>query len=356
MIPCEIHKDFRFQGLAFQSSSALIDCAASFSEDSVRFLQAWFDGQAQIEVQTSGSTGRPKKVKLSKKSMMESARATADYFGLQAGAKVLLCLSSDHIAGKMMWVRALTRGWHLEEVSPSNSPLKGLDNVYDFSAMVPFQLAHSLKELHKIKHLLVGGAPIPVKLQAQISETSARIYATYGMTETCSHVAIKPLNFIKNAPNSYFETLPGVQISTDQRGCLVVQVPWLSKQQVVTNDRVKICSKSKFKWLGRQDNVLNSGGVKLIPEQIELKLTTFYSRRFFVTGLPDATLGQKLVLVLEGTGLPVTSKDEIKRFLKGLSLSKYEIPKAIYFVPNFVETATQKIHRKKTTARLLGTL
>ena len=168
------------------------------------------------------------------------------------------------------------------------------------------------------------------------------------MTETCTHVAIKLLSGFSSAelvsaPN--YKTLPDVQISIDNRGCLVINAPKIADEQIVTNDLVTLISDTEFEWLGRHDAIINSGGVKLIPEQIEKKLSAVIDCRFFVVGIPDDILGEKLVLLIEGKN----SGNVISNKVRNLSnLNKYEIPKEIFFIDQFVETETKKIQRQQT--------
>ncbi|PQJ73456.1 AMP-binding protein [Polaribacter butkevichii] len=357
MILDKFHKDFRLNGTSFSSVDEILGYTSSFSDEIHQFLTIWFSDQAWVVVKTSGSTGIPKEIKLEKRQMINSALATGNFFDIKENTTALLCLPTDYIAGKMMLIRALTLGWHLDVVKATSFPLRGIKKHYDFSAMVPLQLENSIKELHQIKTLIVGGGVVSVNLKDKIKDTTCAIFATYGMTETITHIAIKKLN--NNSLSSvsvikqpiykeYYKTLPDVEIYIDSRGCLVIHAPKVSNEVVFTNDRVRLISDHQFEWLGRVDNVINSGGVKLHPEEIEEKLAKIIRNRFFVTGIPDEQLGEKLVLLIE----QVDSCD-ISKFLKLeiaelKTLSKFEIPKEIYFVDKFIETKTKKIQRKKT--------
>ncbi len=142
-----------------------------------------------------------------------------------------------------------------------------------------------------------------------------------------------------------FNTVPDVKVAIDARSCLVIDAPEVTDGLVVTNDMVNLISPTQFRWLGRYDNVINSGGIKLIPEQIEAMLSNLISQRFFVAGLADEVLGQKLVLVVEGK----IQVEEIRELLKTAEgLSKYQIPKNIFVLPKFLDTKTGKIQRSKT--------
>jgi len=341
------HSVFKLQGKSFNSKEELINFSKEISAEVANFLMNWFDTTSFVEVKTSGSTGSPKIIQLQKKQMVNSAKATGEYFNLPENTTALLCMSPNYIAGKMMLVRALTLGWHLDVVEPTSNPLKNSDKNYDFSAMVPMQLHNSLSDIHKIKKLIVGGGTVSNELLLKIQEVKTEIFATYGMTETITHIAVKKLNFIaSNAKQSNYIILPNVKISLDDRGCLVIDAPKISEEKVITNDLVELILEKEFKWLGRIDNVINSGGIKLIPEQIELKLAEILKNRFFVAGISDIVLGEKLILICEGFKTDCLLK-EIQH-LK--TLSAYEIPKEIYFLENFMETETNKIDRIKTLA------
>ena len=213
--------------------------------------------------------------------------------------------------------------------------------------MVPMQLHNSLEDIHKIKKLIVGGGTVSEELLNRIQNLKTEIFSTYGMTETITHIAVKRINqlgYAELASASHYITLPSIKISVDKRGCLVIDSPKISEEKVITNDLVELISPTEFKWLGRIDNVINSGGVKLIPEQIEEKLAKILKNRFFVAGIFDAVLGEKLILICEGI-----KKDDLLKEIQHLqTLLAYEIPKEIYFLENFMETETKKIDRTKT--------
>lgn len=333
------HKNFKLNNKSFTSVDELLVCAQGFSDEIHQFLKSWFSKDDFIYVKTSGSTGVPKEIKLLKVQMMNSAFATGEYFGLLENTSALLCLPTAYIAGKMMLIRALTLGWHLDVVAASSYPLKGVEKEYDFSAMVPLQLENSLKDLHLIKTLIVGGGVVSSQLQSKLKDVFTNVFATYGMTETITHIAVKKLNNFKIEPN-FYEVLPNVAIYKDARNCLTIDAPEVSNELVFTNDIVHLISDIQFEWLGRFDTIINSGGVKLHPEKIEEKLSKIITSRFFVAGVSDEKLGQKLVLIIEGKSQSID--------INSANLSKFEIPKEVYFLSKFVETETKKIQRKKT--------
>lgn len=333
------HKDFKLNRKSFTTIDEILSYTKHHYKDVHYFLESWFSKTKSITVKTSGSTGTPKAILLKKEYILNSALETGKYFNAFNKTKALLCLSPTYIAGKMMLVRALTLGWHLDIVAPKSNPLENLKNTYDFCAMVPLQLQNSIPFLSQIKQLIVGGGPVSNVLIQKIQDVTCIIYATYGMTETITHIAVKKLNNYDFHPQ-YFTVLNNVNIYVDTRSCLVIDASNVSDEIVVTNDVVSLISDKKFKWLGRFDNIINSGGVKLYPEKIELKLAKQIPERFFVAGLLDDVLGERLIVVVEGKERAID--------LNNSDLSKFEKPKDIFFVDKFVETTTEKIQRKKT--------
>ncbi|MDC6385637.1 O-succinylbenzoic acid--CoA ligase [Flagellimonas taeanensis] len=351
-----IHPNFKFNGapLVFGDLSelgySLTKEGAPFETPLGEFLLDWASDTSTLEVNTSGSTGKPKKITLKKEQMVNSALATGAYFQLSPKQTALLCLPSTGIAGKMMLVRAMVLGLHLDVVEPSSTPLDNNGKDYDFVAMVPMQAKKSLDQLHRVNTLIVGGAPVDVTLKNQLGLLPTKVYETYGMTETITHIAVKE---IAPEPQDYFETLPGISVTTDERGCLMINAPKISEEKVITNDLVELVTENRFKWLGRFDSIINSGGIKLVPEAIEEKLSTIIKTRFFVAGIPDETLGRQLVLVVEAK--PETrGEDQLLNQIKALkTLSKYEVPKKVFVVNAFSETSTKKIDRSKTLASII---
>ncbi len=344
-----IHKKFQLNGKSFQKihlCHSALDAESKFniSSDVFSFLSDFLSDSETISVHTSGSTGKPKLIEIRKEFMINSALATGEFFDLKENTTALLCMNSSFIAGKMMLVRAMALGWQLDVISPSLNPLKEVEKQYDFCAMVPMQVHHSFDELDKIKKLIIGGGVISKDLESKLKTIKTEVFATYGMTETITHIAARKVN---GESESCYTVLSDVKITKDERGCLVIDAPKVSSVKVVTNDLIDLISTNEFEWLGRFDTIINSGGIKLIPEQIEGKLFEIISDRFFVAGIADEVLGEKLVLIVENIESEKL-KNVILSNAKNLSLSKYEIPKEIYFVGEFIETDTKKIQRKMT--------
>ena len=336
-----VHNQFKLNGFHLDREDlcrvaySFIKEGDDFEKPVGDFLLDWFDSKSYIEMQTSGTTGTPKTIVVPKQAMVDSALATGDFFDIIPGNKALQCLPVKYVAGKMMLVRALILGLDLEFVAPNSHPMKNNEINFDFVAMVPLQAQNSLSELKKVKKMIVGGAAVSKTLEQQLLKLPTEVFETYGMTETITHIAARRLG------EKAFTVLPNVTISYDERNCLVIHAPRISPEVIITNDIVELINENQFIFLGRMDNILNSGGIKLIPEQIEEKLAGKISQRFFIASKPDAELGEKVILVIEGN---------IQNFDETLyeELDKYEKPKEILFISKFKETASGKILRKES--------
>jgi O-succinylbenzoic acid--CoA ligase len=343
-----LHPEFRLNGTAFDLRNLLIHAdelrqtSDSLQNELGSFLLDWFSDSETIVLKTSGSTGRPKKIIAQKSKLVASAQSTIIFCDLKPQQTALLCLPLKYIGGKMMLIRAMLAGLSIDVVPPTASPFNAVD-PYGFSAITPYQLQHSLTDLHKINKLLVGGAPVSVSLANALKGSSTQIYETYGMTETFSHVALKNLS----KGHTHFAALPNVSFTTDQ-DCLVIHAPNLSKNPIKSNDRVDLISPTGFVWLGRSDYVINSGGIKLHPEQIEDKLTLLFSRPILVFGMPDDDLGESLAVVFEG----VVPEGFDKIINNSNLFDRYQKPKHIFCLPEFVRS-NGKLMRYQTLDLLL---
>ncbi|WP_310556743.1 AMP-binding protein [Flavobacterium sp.] len=341
-----VHNKFKLNGFHFNAEDlcrvaySFIKEGEDFEKHVGDFILDWFNEKSYIEIATSGTTGNPKIIKVEKQAMVNSAIATGNFFDLMPGNSALNCLPVKYIAGKMMFVRAFILGLDMDFIAPKSTPLKRNDKNYDFVAMVPLQAENSLSQMNQIKKLIVGGVRMSSALINNLKKSKTEVYETYSMTETVTHIAAKKIG------EKAFSVFPNIEVSQDNRNCLVISAPNLNVDKIVTNDVVEMVSANQFIWLGRQDNIINSGGIKLIPEQIETKLSSKINKRFFVAGVPDDTLGEKLVLFIEGNKyvLEASIFDE---------LDKYEKPKEIKFISNFPETETGKVKRNEIVSSLL---
>ncbi len=332
----------------------LIDLSNAFSQDQTSsnefetkvldFIKEWFSESKTTQIQTSGSTGSPKVFDIEKSKMLNSAQMTSDFLGLEKGNIALICLPIEYISGKMMVVRSILRKLKLKIVEPSTTPLENINKKIDFCAMTPLQVENSLDKLHLIKKLIIGGASISETLKNKISKTlqfsnsPTQIFETYGMSETLSHIALKQI-FPRH--EDWFTAFDGVEISLDERGCLTIFAPKLNPEVLQTNDLVEINDQKQFKFLGRIDNVINSAGTKIFPEELEKLIKQTIPNEAVFIGLDDEKLGQKLVLIIEGH-----ESESINQKLSTINYKKsFHKPKEIIFVEQIPRTPNGKVNR-----------
>lgn len=345
-----------FKNLKIRSNELLefdFNGLSDYEKKVLSLARDWVSQKEHFEFQTSGSTGAPRKVVFHRSQIKESARLTKDTFRLVEGYEGLLCLDPDFVAGKMMIIRALEIGMNLHCIPPIANPVETLDAAIDFAALVPFQLESILNstssdKINQIKTAILGGSPVSENLTRRIQSTTTRFYETYGMTETLTHVAVRKLN----PPQNEFHVLPGIRINTDENQCLSITAAHLSTEVIQTNDLVEITSESTFRITGRLDNIINTGGVKISPESLEIRIAPILENalpghHYFVAGLTDQSFGERVVLYVESKDLPPDVKNQILGECKS-KLLKWEVPKEIIAVPEFSRTNSGKINRQAT--------
>ncbi|WP_336716824.1 AMP-binding protein [Chryseobacterium mucoviscidosis] len=319
------------------------------------FLEDWFSDSDTVKVQTSGSTGTPKVFDIEKSRMINSAEMTCNFLGLKKGDTALICLPVEYISGKMMVARSMMRKLKLIVVDPSVKPVETLDRKIDFCAMTPLQVENSLDKLYLIKNLIIGGAAVSEDLKKKMkealktSDSETFIFETYGMSETLSHIGLKQI--LPN-PEEYFTVFENVEISLDERNCLRIFAPKLNPDILQTNDLVEIKNGKQFKFLGRIDNVINSGGAKIFPEQLEALVKKEIPNEVIFLGIDDVSLSQKLITVIEGE-----KSDDLIKKIKEIQFEKsFHKPKEIVFVEKIPRTPNGKINRIELKKLLNNTI
>lgn len=360
-----------FQLLNF-SAAAEQGALTPYELRTLYFCKRWLSGQSHFFLKTSGSTGKPKTVMLTRTQLAASAGFTQRALGLHRGDRTLVCLSTDYIAGLMMLVRGFELGLSLTVMTPTRNPLAVFadDVSFEFTAFTPLQLEEIITHtpakvtlLNRMRAILLGGAPVSADLLQKIKTLAAPVYHTYGMTETASHIALRPLNGPQ--ASDYYRPLEGVEIGLSCKGCLTVQSSVTRYRTLFTNDLIDLKSNGLFRWLGRIDNVINSGGIKVQAEKVEQALETLFQdypgnrltkRRFFVGPVEHSRFGQMVVAIMEGPPIPVTIQDDIRtRLLQSNLLKKYEIPRYFYFCSHLLETPTGKIDRQANLLKIIET-
>jgi len=315
--------------------------------DFERFLEVWNNDSKSIQQQTSGSTGVPKKIEIPKWKMKASAKMTSDFFHLNKSNTSLLCISPNYIGGKMMIVRSLLYDMKLYVADVSSNPIKELEENIDFAAMVPLQVDTILKEspekLDLIKYLIIGGAPVSLGLEKQLQNRKCIAYSTYGMTETVSHIALKKLDN-KNTP---FKAI-GKASFINNDGELIINSPELKIKHLNTNDIVDLIDNYHFHWRGRKDFVINSGGVKINPEELEQKIKSEIKMNdFIVSSLQDVTYGEKVIIICEEHTFSA-----IEHLVNNWCFERYEKPKEIFIIEHLPLTKNGKIDRVAARSKI----
>jgi o-succinylbenzoate---CoA ligase len=353
------YREIQMNGRFVPLSSVMDDSAEIFSvfeRETFEFIRLWLCGENSFRQFTSGSTGSPKSIKISREQMLASATLTQQALGLRKDSTALLCIDPKFIGGKMMIVRSLMIGMRLICVEPQGNPLLFLtpDQWVNFTAFVPYQIETILgskrpHSLDQIEIAIIGGSSIHSTTIDQLDNHKTQCYATYGMTETVSHIALRKLH--GHNRQQFFHILPGIHITKDERECLVIKAPYLS-EKVITNDLVALKGFDTFEIFGRWDNIINSGGIKVIPEKVEAAIKNFLDAsgikmKFFVHGLSDKVLGQKVTLIVEADSRNVVAWELVLKKLS-TSLTRYELPKDIAVVESFSTTESGKINRLQT--------
>lgn len=322
-----------------------------YLQDITNFLREWESYSPTISVTTSGSTGTPKTIEFTKKQVEASAKYTGQFFDFKKGETVLLNLSPNYIAGKLMLVRAMVHEMKILVAPLKANPLADItfgDSI-KLGAFVPHQVQEILnhpqskKNYQQLENVLIGGASIPNQLENEIEKLSNKNYASFGMTETLTHFALRKIG----NQNNIYTCLPDIEINQDERGCLIVEPNEVLQNRLITNDSIELIDSTNFKWKGRLDNVINSGGVKIFPESDEKWIEhLFENKRFYLSSKQNEKLGEEVVLIVEDDQWSIENQKKILRQIENI-LPKYHAPKSIIFSNELDETGNGKIKRKK---------
>lgn len=320
------------------------------------FLEEWNNGDDCITVHTSGSTGKPKPLRVEKCRMEASAHITCRFLGLKQGDTALLCMPLDYIAGKMVVVRSIVAGLRLISVKPGGHPLRGLDQSPVFAAMVPLQVYDSISNpeerrlLMGVRQLIIGGGAVDDALCDALKDFPNAVWSTYGMTETLSHIALRRLNGPE--ASEWYTPFENVSVATDADGCLMIDAPAVCEKRLKTNDIAELDADGRrFRIIGRKDNVVCSGGIKMQIEEMERQLKPHATCRFMITKVKDHRLGEAVAMLVEG------DDSETMRRLCEEHLPKYSRPKHYICVSELPMTATGKPARAeamKTAQAAIG--
>jgi O-succinylbenzoic acid--CoA ligase len=346
------NKHYSFDAIKHNGATLLNDNEGAY-KFSFTLAQSWLNDQEQFVFHTSGSTGTPKEISLLRKQLEASAYGTIEALSLTSAEHILVCMNTQFIGGAMLLIRGLILGATITLHEPSNYPLHQIEinHPYTFVSFAPLQVFsilknadHEIEKLNGFRNILIGGAAIDPSLEASLNSLNAYVYHTYGMTETVSHIALKELG-----KRNYFTILNGVSIKTDDRNCLAIKSESTNNNWIQTNDVVELINPTSFIILGRADDIINSGGIKIFPGKIEdaIRISSDYITNVFVYGIDDIQLGQKLIAVIEAKNWNILLQKELDSEL-AQSLHKYEIPKQFYILPAFNYTQSGKTNKHET--------
>jgi O-succinylbenzoic acid--CoA ligase len=306
-------------------------------------------GDGSITAHTSGTTGPPKAMRLHVNDLRASARLTGHSFHLRQGDRALLCLPCNFIAGKLMLVRGFVIGLDLHLIDPAGGVLNNLDmqDRFHFAAMVPNQLHRALQDdrarlERQFRTILLGGGPVSKALEEDLQDLNVEVFHGYGSTETLTHVALRRLNGPRKQEWSH--AIGDITFEQDERGCLLVNTPHLRTKDHDTNDQVELLDERRFRWLGRYDHVILSGGRKIFPEQLEARTAGLLPYAHYYTARPDDKLGECVGLVLETDQDAATVVPEVLELLSTV-LEPYEMPRRVTALDVFPRTPSGKVVR-----------
>jgi o-succinylbenzoate---CoA ligase len=304
-------------------------------------------GDTAVVVATSGSTGAPKGVQLSAAALTASAAASLARVGARPGARWLCCLPGFHVAGLQVLVRSLLAG-----SSPVVVPRLSAAVIDGCGcacvSLVPTQLRRLLDDgaaVAGFKAILLGGAAPPAGLLARAAAAGARVITTYGMSETCGGCVYDGL------------PLDGVRLRTSPAGLIGIAGPvlfsgyWPGPLQGTQSPGAQASGRAADGWFwtadlgeigaggrlavrGRADDVINSGGEKVVPGEVESVLGTFPGvRDVVVVGVPDPEWGEAVTAVVvaaDGAAPPELGRlrDRAREVLPG-----YAAPRRLVLVP-----------------------
>lgn len=364
--------------------------------DIEEFLAEWYNDSDRVLVHTSGSTGEPKPLWVEKRRMEASARVTCSFLGLKPGDTALLCMPLGYIAGKMMVVRALTCGLRLICMKPTGRPFRhdnelsvidcthiphfahstscigstlskekqawpqvsslqssSFDYRFSLVAMVPMQVYNTLQvteereRLMQASHLIIGGGAVDDAMARELRTFPNAVWSTYGMTETLSHIALRKLS--GREADEWYMPFDTVSVSANADGCLVIDAPEVCADVLETNDRAEIAPDGRrFRILGRRDNVICCGGLKIQIEEVERALRPHLSFPYMITRRRDAKFGETVVLLMQSEDIAGV-RDICQRVLPRYWQPRHYIP--ISAVPL---TETGKPARKKAESYVEG--
>jgi O-succinylbenzoic acid--CoA ligase len=308
-----------------------------------------------LEIFSSGSTGTPKAISHKKQFIQSSAELSMEALDIAPGGHSFLAIPAKHVGGMMLIIRSLIHGLALWYTAPHIRINLNTAEKISLCSITPLQALALLESedssnlfFNQVEIILIGGAVISPAINQWLQSISSLCYESYGMTETISHIALRKIN----GPDrqDFFTALPGVSLMQEADQSLSIHAPSIGVEHLHTNDIVEWLGDGRFRFLGRKDNVINSGGLKIYPEALELELSSSIFSPFAICGIPSEKYGEEVVLVLEGNPdfLQLEAVESIITALK-----RPDRPRSVLVVDSFPRTENGKILRKQLREMLL---
>jgi len=296
-----------------------------------------------VIVNTSGSTGVPKGVELSAAALLHSARASLARLGARPGERWLCCLPAAYIPAIGVLVRSLVSGTDpvlADRADAETVAASGCAHV----SLVPTQLRRLLDRgidmstpLASFRSVLLGGAAAPADLLDAARAAGVRVVTTYGMTETCGGCVYDgiPLDGVRAEIRDEAEAGSGriwlagpVLFSGYLDGRQGPDDGWFR-----TGDLGHLDASGRLVVHGRADDVINTGGFKVVPGEVAEALRTCPGvSDVAVVGLPDPEWGERVIAVV----VPADPADppglDLLRLHVQRRLPRYAAPSRVVFV------------------------
>ncbi|WP_153540891.1 AMP-binding protein [Actinomadura macrotermitis] len=290
-----------------------------------------------VLIATSGSTGTPKFVELSAEALRRSAAATVRRLDAGPGDRWLCCLPTSHIAGLQVLVRSLLTGTD-PIIHPRFDTAAVAAAGADLLALVPTQLRRLLDagaDLARHRAILLGGAAAPPGLLETARARGARVHTTYGMSETCGGCVYdgRPLDGVRLAiaPDGRIR-IAGPVLFTGYRLRPDLTRQALADGWFTTQDLGSLGDDGRLHVRGRADDVINTGGEKVVAAEVAATLAHHPRvRDVVVVGRPDPEWGERVtaVVVPDGDAPDLT---DLRAFVRR-TMPAHAAPRELRLVP-----------------------
>ncbi|MEX0990976.1 MAG: class I adenylate-forming enzyme family protein [Actinomycetota bacterium] len=330
--------------------------------------------EAQAIVFTSGSTGKPKGTILTRANLEAGAHASADVLHLTAEDRWLACLPFHHVGGLSVFIRSGLIGFPV--ITVPNFDAATVSTAIDRNeatvvSLVPTMLHRMLDDGWKgaptLRVVLLGGAPCPEPLLDEALARDIPVAPTYGLTEAASQVTTLPPWEVKAHRGTYGRSLPGtlVRIGETPESFEAPGTPgpiWVAGLSVAraslegpitdergwlaTGDIGAVDADSYLSVIGRADDVILSGGEKVVPSEVEAALVEHADvREAAVIGVADPEWGEQVVAVVTPTEGSLPDGDDLRAYLKE-RLEPHKVPRRIIVIHDELpRTGPAKIDR-----------